>query len=77
MVAALALLVEVRSNLGNQAQNEEENKGGRFGLEGWWSSMMRKEMNILLMNMVNYTSHSISNRLLPRMSRRKKTKYKT
>ena len=55
VVAVLALPVEVRSNPGIQAQNEDVAEEDRFGSGAWAFCMMTRGMSTPLMTMVNCT----------------------
>ena len=63
-VAILCPLVVDSHNLVKKGQGLVD-VGGRLGLVQWGLYMMMKDMNILLMTMVNYTFPITLSRLLP------------
>ena len=77
-VAMLALPVEDSRNPVRKGQGIVVVEG-RLGLVLWESCMMKRDMNIPLMTMVNYTFPITPSRLLPleRLRRKRKNKQKT
>ena len=75
-VAMLALPMEDSRNPVKKSQGVVE---GRLGLALWESCMMKRDMNIPLMTMVNYMYPITPSRLLPleRLRRKRKNKQKT